>query len=79
MRHDSPARLEIILTFAATFFIPIHVSFADFIMFFAWKQWIDSSISFGDIAMASFRFFAVKFSVDFHFAMYKAVDDMIPC
>ena len=64
------ARLEIILAFAATFFIPVHVSFFDLIfpLNFVRKQWVDSSISFGDIAMASFRFFVVQFSVDFHFA-----------
>ena len=57
------ARLEIILAFAATFFIPIHGSFVDFIIIFifVWKPWIDSSISFGDIAMASFVFVFVLF------------------
>ena len=50
------ARLEIILAFAATFFIPIHVSFVDFLFsfYFVRKQWVDSSISFGGIAMVSF-------------------------
>mgnify|MGYP003303322697 CR=1 FL=1 len=63
MGHDLSARLEIILAFAATFFIPVHVSFFDLIFPFNFvrKQWVDSSISFGDMAMASFRFSLFSF------------------
>ena len=81
--HITPnlsARLEIILAFAATCFIPIHVSFVGFIFyFFVRKRWVDSSGSFGDTTVVPFwcfRFFRLCLP---SFSSYWAEDDLISC